>query len=82
MRGHAGAALAALLLLGGCGAVARHPATGQVCRCPQPIHYSDTQLKAIEKAREALPRNSILQQVLVDYEDERDDLRFCGRSRP
>jgi hypothetical protein len=63
-----------LLLLGGCAGV------DHVCRCPQPVHYSAAQLRAIEKAREALPRNSILQGVLVDYENERDDLRFCGLS--
>jgi len=34
-------------------------------------------LKKIEKAREALPKDSILLQVLEDYENERDDLRFC-----
>jgi hypothetical protein len=66
--------LALALLVGGCSGV------GQVCRCPSPVHYSAAQLRAIEKAREALPRDSILQQVLVDYESERDDLRFCGLS--
>jgi len=34
-------------------------------------------LKKIEKAREQLPKDSILLQVLEDYENERDDLRFC-----
>jgi uncharacterized protein YceK len=82
MRANAGAALAALLLLGGCGAVVRHIAGEPACRCPLPIHYSAAQLKAIEKAREALPRDSILQQVLVDYENERDDLRACRGAQP
>jgi hypothetical protein len=45
--------------------------------CPTPITYDDATLKKIEKAREALPRNSTLLQVLEDYENERDDLRFC-----
>jgi hypothetical protein len=44
---------------------------------PIPVTYDDATLKKIEKAREALPRNSILLQVLEDYENERDDLRFC-----
>ena len=69
--------LVAILLLGGCGSVGEEFGIGQACRCPRPVHYSDAQLRAIEKAREALPANSILQQVLIDYENERDDLRFC-----
>ena len=32
---------------------------------------------ARRKARQALPKDSILHQVLIDYENERDDLRFC-----
>ena len=39
--------------------------------------YSDAQLTEIQKARQALPKDSILHQVLIDYENERDDLRFC-----
>jgi hypothetical protein len=46
-------------------------------KCPTPIHYDDATLKKIEKAREALPKDSILLQVLEDYENERDDLRYC-----
>jgi len=60
--------LAAALLLAGCG--------GGAAKCPKPVVYDDATLKKIEKAREALPRNSILLQVLEDYENERDDLRF------
>lgn len=68
MRWRAGLALAGVALLGGCSSAPK---------CPKPVHYSDAQLKQIEKAREKLPRDSILQQVLIDYENERDDLRFC-----
>ncbi len=73
MRPGAGVALTVTLLLGalligGC---------GQASRCPKPIVYDDATLKKIEKAREALPKDSILLQVLEDYENERDDLRFC-----
>ena len=69
MRWTAGIALASLLLVGGCGADAH--------RCPTPVFYDAGTLKKIEKAREALPKDSILLQVLEDYENERDDLRFC-----
>ena len=61
-------ALALGLLGGGCSSASK---------CPKPVVYDNATLKNIEKAREALPKNSILLQVLADYEDERDDLRFC-----
>ena len=65
------AALAAALLAAGCG--------DDRGRCPRPIVYDAATLKKIEKAREALPRDNILLQVLEDYENERDDLRFFCR---
>ena len=68
MRFGAGAALALALLAGACGGTSK---------CPTPIVYDEATLKKIEKAREALPRDSILLQILEDYENERDDLRFC-----
>ena len=68
MRGKAGLALAAALVLQSCGGGPR---------CPKPVVYDDATLKKIEKAREKLPKDSILLQVLEDYENERDDLRFC-----
>ena len=68
MHWKAAGALALLLLVGGCGGASR---------CPKPVVYDNATLKKIEKAREALPRDSILLQVLEDYENERDDLRFC-----
>ncbi len=69
MRSGVGAVLVLALLAGGCGTSAS--------KCPKPIAYDDATLKKIEKAREALPKESILLQVLEDYENERDDLRFC-----
>jgi len=68
MRWRAGAMLGVALLAGGC---------GQARKCPVPVVYDGATLKKIEKAREALPKDSILLQVLEDYENERDDLRFC-----
>jgi hypothetical protein len=64
----AGAVLLVGLLVGGCGLAGK---------CPKPIYYDDATLKKIEKAREALAKDSVLLQVLTDYENERDDLRFC-----
>ena len=52
-------------------------AAGCASKCPVPVAYDAATLKQIEKAREALPRDNILHQVLEDYENERDDLRFC-----
>jgi hypothetical protein len=77
MGGRTGLALLIVLLAGGCSGAAV-PA----CRCPAPVRYSNAILKKIEKAREALPKNSVLHQVLIDYENERDDLRFCRGSEP
>ena len=68
MRFGAEMALAVALVVGGCSSASK---------CPRPIVYDNATLKKIEKAREALPKDSILLQVLMDYEDERDDLRFC-----
>jgi hypothetical protein len=68
MLGKAGLALLAALLLQGC-------SSGP--KCPKPVVYDDATVKKIQKAREALPRDNILLQVLEDYENERDDLRFC-----
>lgn len=82
MRAKAAAALGVVVLLGGCSGIAEHLGGAPPCVCPQPIHYSAAQLKAIEKAREALPRDSILHQVLIDYENERDDLRYCRGAEP
>ena len=60
--------LALALLAGGCGSAGK---------CPKPIVYDDASLKQIQAALKALPPDNILHQVLSDYENERDDLRFC-----
>lgn len=72
--GSCAAALAAALSLAGCAGAARPNAA---CRCPEPVHYSDAQIKAISAALRALPDNNPLQQAMSDYEDERDNLRIC-----
>lgn len=70
MRAKAGPALAiaVALLAGGCGGGGK---------CPKPVVYDDATLKEIQKAIAALPKDSVLRQVMADYENERDDLRFC-----
>jgi uncharacterized lipoprotein len=68
MRAGLGAALAVALLLSGCGSASK---------CPKPVAYDDATLKEIEKALTALPKDNILRSVMMDYENERDDLRFC-----
>jgi len=52
-------------------------AVDRLCRCPQPVHYSDAEIKAISAALRALPDNNPLQQAMSDYENERDNLRIC-----
>ena len=69
MRFGAGMALALALVAGGCG--------GSASKCPKPIVYDDSSLKQIQAALKALPPDNILHQVMTDYENERDDLRFC-----
>ena len=72
MRSRAGLGLAAAvavpLVAAGCASASK---------CPKPVAYDDATLREIQKALTALPRNSILHQVMEDYETERDDLRFC-----
>jgi hypothetical protein len=70
MRWTAGMLLGVALLAAGCSG-------SDANKCPAPVHYDAATLKKIEKAREALPQDSVLRQVLTDYENERDDLRFC-----
>jgi hypothetical protein len=76
MRFGAGWALAAALLLAGCHGGEdqdQAPTNG----CPKPVHYTLAQHRQIQAALDKLPPNSILRQVMTDYENERDDLRFC-----
>jgi hypothetical protein len=68
MRRQALLALALAFLAGGCAGKGK---------CPTPVNYDAKTLNEIQKAREALPKDSILHQVMADYEAERDDLRFC-----
>ena len=60
------AALLGLLLGAGC-----------TSKCPRPAAYDETTLKQIQQAISDLPADSILRSVMHDYENERDDLRFC-----
>jgi hypothetical protein len=66
------AALAAVVNVTGC------TSTGSTaCQCPKPIAYDDATLKKITQALRALPRDNVLHEAMDDYENERDDLRFC-----
>ena len=67
-RARLGLALAMTLLAAGCAGASS---------CPKPVVYDDATLREIQKALTALPKGSILRQVMSDYETERDDLRFC-----
>ena len=68
MRPGAGLALLCVLLTGGCSGASK---------CPKPIVYDEASLKQIGEALKALKPDNILHQVMTDYENERDDLRFC-----
>jgi hypothetical protein len=61
-----------MLVLVGC-----NTARSTGCRCPNPVAYDDETLKKISQALRALPPDNILLQAMEDYENERDDLRFC-----
>ncbi len=67
-------ALAVALLAAGCSSLGMGSREG---KCPKPVVYDDATLKKIQAALQALPRDSVLHQVMEDYENERDDLRFC-----
>jgi len=47
------------------------------CRCPKPVPYDEATLKKISQALRSLPPDNVLHQAMEDYENERDDLRFC-----
>jgi hypothetical protein len=66
------AGLASVLAIAGCSAA--RPAA---CQCPKPVAYDDDTLKKISQALRALPSDNVLQQAMEDYENERDELRFC-----
>ena len=65
-------ALTGLLAVGGC-SIGRSTA----CQCPKPVAYDDATLHEISQALRALPPDNVLQRAMEDYENERDDLRFC-----
>jgi len=46
-------------------------------RCPKPVDYDEETLKKISQALRSLPSDNVLHQAMEDYENERDDLRFC-----
>jgi hypothetical protein len=66
------AALAAVLVVAGCGGM-----RPTACQCPKPVAYDEATLKQISQALRALPSDNVLHQAMEDYENERDDLRFC-----
>ena len=66
------AALSAVLTLASCSSMR----TG-ACQCPKPVAYDEPILKKISQALRALPADNVLHQAMEDYENERDDLRFC-----
>jgi hypothetical protein len=66
------AAIGIALVLTGC-TVARDSS----CRCPKPVAYDEATLKEISQALRALPSDNVLHRAMEDYENERDDLRFC-----
>jgi hypothetical protein len=66
------AALAALLTISGCGST-----QSTACQCPKIVAYDEPTLKKISEALRALPADNVLHQAMEDYENERDDLRFC-----
>ena len=62
---------AALVAASGCGA------RSTACQCPKPVAYDEPTLQKISQALRALPADNVLHQAMEDYENERDDLRFC-----
>jgi hypothetical protein len=66
------AAIIAVLVLSGC-TVTRDTS----CKCPKPVAYDEATLKEISQALRALPSDNVLHRAMEDYENERDDLRFC-----
>ena len=66
------AAIIVAVVLTGC-SVARETS----CKCPKPVAYDEETLKEISQALRALPSDNVLHRAMEDYENERDDLRFC-----
>lgn len=68
------AALSMLIATSGCGST-----QATACQCPKPVAYDEDTLTKISQALRALPADNVLRQAMEDYENERDDLRFCSR---
>ena len=66
------AALSMLIATSGCGSTKT-----TACQCPKPVAYDEDTLTKISQALRALPADNVLRQAMEDYENERDDLRFC-----
>ena len=64
--------IVALFVLTGCSIARDAP-----CKCPKPIAYDEATLKEISQALRALQSDNVLHRAMEDYENERDDLRFC-----
>jgi hypothetical protein len=77
MRFAATLAVAACLLMAGCGGKDQDTSSAGHTGCPIPVHYDRATLDKIQAALDKLPPDSILRQTMSDYEQERDDLRFC-----
>lgn len=67
-------AIGVALMLAACSSSGRSSSAG---KCPKPVAYDAKTLQKIQKALEALPADNVLHDVMRDYENERDDLRFC-----
>ncbi len=66
------AALAGAMILTGCSTTG-----SSACQCPKLVAYDDATLQKITDALKALPADNVLHEAMDDYENERDDLRFC-----
>ena len=66
------AAFSAMLIVGGCSS-----GYSTACQCPKPVAYDEGTLKQISVALRELPPDNVLHRAMEDYENERDDLRFC-----
>ncbi|HXE17910.1 MAG TPA: hypothetical protein VN632_11825 [Stellaceae bacterium] len=74
-RGLSLAALAAVsLALAGCGSQQR----ADTPRCPSVVNYSDAQLTGIQASINKLSKDDILRTAMSDYEQLRDDARYCA----
>jgi hypothetical protein len=65
-------ALTSVLAVVGCSAP-----QSTACQCPKPVAYDEETLSKISKALRSLPPDNVLLRAMEDYENERDDLRFC-----